>query len=140
MYDAVMARIEERAKHFGPIRDANGYAGKRGECGDLAEIWLRIDGGKIRRASFMTDGCGWSSHCCHTAVSMVEGWKTEAAAELTQAQVLAAAGKIPEDHRHCALLAAETVKLAVVNFTRPPEIKTLGQRIKTLFTKEVHRA
>ena len=132
MHEKKMKEMESRARHFGPIRDANGYANKRGECGDLAEIWLRIDGGRIRQASFMTDGCGWSSHCSNIAVSLVEGWKTAAAAELQAEQVLNSAGEVPDDHHHCAELAAQTLHLAIENYNNPPEKVTVAKRIKNL--------
>ena len=32
MFDDVMNKIESRARHFGPMRDANGYAKKLGDC------------------------------------------------------------------------------------------------------------
>lgn len=138
--DNAIRQIEARARRFGPMRDANAYAKVHGDCNDTAEIWLRIDGGRIRKGSFMTDGCGYSKHCCNTAVSMVEGWKPETAAELTQSQVLENTGPIPEDHQHCALLAANTIKLAIENFTHPPEKKTLCQRIHTTFSREQKNA
>lgn len=136
----VMDAIEARAKHFGPMKDASGYAKKLGDCGDLAEVWLRIDGGRIRRASFMTNGCSWSSHCCNVAVSMVEGWKPEIAIKLTKEQVLKNAGDVPNDHQHCAELAADTIKLAIEDFNTPTEKQTFGRRIKNIFKKKEQNA
>lgn len=140
MFDNMMAHIEARAKRFGPMRDANGYAKVHGNCNDTAEIWLRIDGGKIRNGSFMTDGCGYSKHCCCTAVLLSEGMKVEDAAQLTQSQVLNATGPLPKDHEHCATLAADTVKRAVANYLKPEEKKTLGTRIKKILGREQNHA
>lgn len=132
MHEDVMAAIEARSKRFGPMRDANGYAKVLGECGDLVEIWLRIDGGKVRQGSFMTSGCGFSKYCCQTAVQLAEGMTPDEAMTLTQAQVLAATGPLPEDHEHCALLAADTVRLAVENYLNPPPKVPLSERLKHL--------
>ncbi len=54
MFDDMMKTIESRAKRFGPMRDANA-------CG------------RIRKGSFMTDGCGWSKACCNMAAELAEG-------------------------------------------------------------------
>ena len=130
--DDVVACIEARAKRFGPMRDANGYAKVYGTCGDTVEIWLRIDGGKIRHGSFLTNGCGCSKHCCNCAVQLAEGMTPEKAMALTQAQVLEATGPLPEDHEHCALLAANTVRLDVENYLNPPENILLSTKLKNL--------
>lgn len=130
MFDDLMRQIEARARHFGPMRDANAYAKIDGACGDMAEIWLRIDGGRIRKASFMSDGCGWSKHCLDSAAGLAEGQRPEEAVHMTQAQVLAATGPVPEDHLHCALLAADTVRLAVDNYFNPSRKQTLSQKLK----------
>ena len=135
MFDDMMAAIEARPKNLGPMKDANGQAKIKGPCGDTVEMWLRIDGGKIRKATFMSDGCGYSQYCCSMATKLAEGMRTEEAAELTQAQVLAAAGTLPEDHRHCALLAANTIKAAVADFHATPSTATLWQRLQRRFRK-----
>lgn len=136
MHDDVMAAIEARAKRFGPMRDANGYAKVHGTCGDIVEIWLRIDGGKIRNGSFMTSGCEFSKHCCNNAVQLAEGMTPNEALAMTQAQVLEATGPLPEDHEHCALLAANTVQLAVENYLNPPEKVPLSQQLKKLLQRD----
>lgn len=135
MFDDAMKALESRAKRFGPMRDANGYGRIHGECNDTAEIWLRIDGGKIRKGSFMTDGCGYSRHCCNKAVELAEGMTPSDAAVLTQEQVLEATGPIPEDHQHCALLAANTIHKAVDNFLNPPPKQALSEILKEWLTK-----
>lgn len=140
MYEDALAAIEARAKRFGPMRDANGYAKIDGECGDIAEIWLRIDGGKIRSGSFMSNGCGFSKHCCNKALQLAEGMTPDQAMALTQAQVLEATGPLPEDHEHCALLAARTIARAVEHYLNPPAKVPLSQQLKNIFSKEQSNA
>jgi nitrogen fixation NifU-like protein len=135
MLDHVMAVIENRAKRFGPMRDANAYAKVLGECGDTAEIWLRIDGGKIRNGSFMTDGCGWSKLCCATAAELAEGMTIKQAKQMTKEQVLEATGEVPVDHQHCALLAANTIHSAIDDFLCPTTKPTLSQWLKGMMNK-----
>ena len=128
-----MDAIEARPKNFGPMRDASGHAKIIGPCGDTVEVWLRIDGGKVRKGSFMSDGCGHSQHCCSVAVKLAAGVRLAAVMEMTQEEVLALAGEIPQDHRHCALLAANTIKAAVENYYARAEKRSLKQKIRRWF-------
>ncbi|MBN2162940.1 MAG: iron-sulfur cluster assembly scaffold protein [Pontiellaceae bacterium] len=131
----VMDAFESRPKNFGPMRDASAHAKITGPCGDTVEVWFRIDGGRIRRGTFMSDGCGYSCHCCSTAVKLAEGMVPDAAAEITREQVLAAAGEIPPDHRHCALLAANTIRKALMERPDSKPNSSLISKIRRKFTR-----
>jgi nitrogen fixation NifU-like protein len=133
MFDDLMAAIDARPKNFGPMRDASTHAKITGPCGDTVEVWLRIDGGKIRKASFMSTGCGHSVRCCSIAAKRTEGMLPQEAEELTQQTVLSAVGPVPEDHRHCALLAANVIKKAMAAYKTQPTKQSLKQKLKRLF-------
>ena len=133
MFDEMMEAIEARPDNFGPMRDASTHAKIKGPCGDTVEVWLRIDGGKIRKASFMSDGCAHSAMCCGTAVRMTEGMPPEEAEEISQEEILNAVGPVPEDHRHCALLAANTIKKALAGYHEKPAKQSLKQKLKQIF-------
>ncbi len=135
MFDEMMGVIDARPDNFGPMRDANAHAKYKGPCGDTAEMWLRIDGGRIRKASFMTDGCAPSVACCSAAARLVEGMAAERAKQLSQQDVLDVAGAIPPDHHHCALLAASTIQSAVLDWAVQPEKPGWKDRIKSKFKR-----
>ena len=131
MFDDLIAQIEAHPKNLGPMRDASAHGKITGPCGDTVEMWLRIDSGRIRKASFISDGCGYSVHCSSIAAKLTEGMRPEEAEQLTQTQVLEEAGPVPEDHRHCALLAANTIREAIENFRGNPVKTPLLQRLKS---------
>lgn len=131
----VMDAFESRPNNFGPMRDASTHARVTGPCGDTVDVWLRIDAGKIRKGSFMSDGCGYSVHCCSTAVQLAVGMRPEDAAHMTREQVLEAAGPIPPDHRHCALLAANTIRETINHFHALPEKETFRQKLRRIFQR-----
>lgn len=133
MFDDMMNAIEARPTNFGSMRDASTQAKITGPCGDTVEIWLRIDGGKIRKGSFISDGCGQSLHCCSVAVKMTGGLDLEEAAKLTREQVLQNTGPVPEDHQHCALLATHVIRKALAAYCAPPAVHPLKQRLKQFF-------
>lgn len=130
MFDAMMAAIDARPKNLGPMRGASAHAKIKGPCGDTVEVWLDIGSNTIQRATFMSDGCAYSVHCCSVAAKLSEGMQLEAAAKLTQEQVLAATGPVPENHRHCALLAANTIKKAIAAYHETPCKGSILQRLK----------
>ena len=133
MFDASINPTEMRPKNFGPMRDASSRAKYKGPCGDLVEIWLRIDGGKIRKASYITSGCDYSNACCSAAAKLVEGMTPDEAKNITQAAILKKVGPVPEDHRHCALLAATVIQMAISNYLENPAKPSLKQKLKHLF-------
>lgn len=132
MLDKLMEKIDARPENFGAMKDASTHAKITGPCGDTVEVWLRIDGGKIRKASFMSDGCAHSAACCGTAAKLTEGMSPKEAAEISQEKILAAVGPVPEDHRHCALLAANTIHKAVADYSANPAKRSLKQKLTQL--------
>jgi Mrp family chromosome partitioning ATPase len=101
---------------FGPLKGANANARVTGPCGDTMEFWLAIRDGRIQRATFTTDGCGASIASGAAAARLAEGKTVEEAAGLTPLQVEAAAGNLPKDHKHCAVLAVDTLRAALTQF------------------------
>lgn len=106
--------------NFGPLRDANANARFTGPCGDTMEFWLRIADGRVLNATFTTDGCDHSLRCGSAAATLVVGKTATEAAAITQAEVLAAAGSVPEDSQHCGKLAALTLRSAITG--KPPVV------------------
>lgn len=136
MFDDMMIAIEARPKNFGSMRNASTHAKVTGPCGDTVEVWLVIGNNIIQQAAFISDGCGFSVQCCSTAIRLSEGLRLDEIDALTQAEVLDATGPVPEDHRHCALLAVNTIKQAIQNYYSEPAKIRLRKRIRQFFNKE----
>ncbi len=77
----------------------------QGVCGDTMEIWLELGGSRIKRAGFLTDGCGSSIMCGSAAAWVAQGMSVREARGITQERILEELGGLPEVERHCALLA-----------------------------------
>lgn len=111
-----LAATEGRPLNFGPVVHASAHAQLTGPCGDTLQIWLKIEENIICKASFVSDGCEDSVICCSTAARMAEGMRLEDAVALSQENILAKAPPIRNDHRHCALLAVNTLEKAISNY------------------------
>lgn len=106
----------ENPRNMGALADANGHARITGPCGDTIEIWLRVEDGWVREASFVTTGCGPSRACGSMATELIIGRSILTALELEQDDILEELEPFPESSRHCALLAANTVNAAARDF------------------------
>jgi nitrogen fixation NifU-like protein len=103
-------------RNLGVLPDDDGYAKIAGPCGDTMEIWIKVRQGTITKAHFRTDGCG-TSIASGSMVTVLSIGKTLAEAQQTSQQtVLEALDGLPEDSQHCALLAANTLKAAILDY------------------------
>jgi len=80
------------------------------------EIRLKAKDGRITDATFWTDGCSTTAACGSMATETIKGKDIAQALAINQNDILKALGGLPEDNRHCALLAANTVKAAVQDY------------------------
>jgi nitrogen fixation NifU-like protein len=77
------------------------------------EIWLKFDGSTILQSSFMTDGCGTSIASGSVVTELATGKDIREALAISQHDVLEALEGLPEESKHCALLASNTLKAAL---------------------------
>jgi len=104
-----------RSDHHEEIRNPDGYGKKTGDCQDTIEMFLMLDGDKIKHVAFTTDGCLNTNACGNTVAHMVEGQPVAKAWEVTPEQVAAFLETLPEDHFHCAELAVGALYLALAS-------------------------
>lgn len=100
-------------QNAGSLKQPDGYAKIKGPCGDTMEIFLRISGDRIAKATFLTDGCGPSLAAGSMATQLVTGKSLSEALRLTAGDILTALRGLPEESQHCALLAANTLAEAI---------------------------
>ena len=101
------------------LREIAGHDGLgriTGPCGDTMEICLKVRDSKVTNASFWTDGCGPSIASGSMVTELAKGKSVHEAQRITQQGVLDALGGLPEESRHCALLAANTLKEAIKDY------------------------
>jgi nitrogen fixation NifU-like protein len=107
----------QNPRNVGTIEDADGV-GKMGSpvCGDLMEIYIKVDNSHITDIKFRTFGCGAAIASGSMASEMIKG-KTLAEAEaLTDEDVAGALGGLPEKKMHCSNLAASTLHKAIEDY------------------------
>ena len=103
-------------RNLGEIPAPDGFGRVTGPCGDTMEIYLKVRDGKVMNASFWTDGCGTSIASGSMVTELAKKKGLIEARKITQDDVLDALGGLPEDSRHCALLAANTLREAIKDY------------------------
>jgi nitrogen fixation protein NifU and related proteins len=118
------AKVLEEARNprnVGAMLQPDAHAALNGACGDRMEVFLRLDGDCIERVTFLTDGCGPTVACRSKLTSMAVGKTLDEAAAIRAADLVAALDGLPEEHVHCASLAVNTLRLAILSHQQPQE-------------------
>jgi nitrogen fixation NifU-like protein len=87
-----------------------------GQCGDWLEVNLQIDGERISQIKVRPHGCLYTMVCAEVMSKLALGKSLDEALQLEPEDVAKALGGLPEDHRHCARLAVNTLGEAVADF------------------------
>ncbi len=94
----------------GRMSNPDAHAQVKGRCGDTLEIYLKFENNRVKKASYVTDGCGASTVCGSFAAEMALGCSPDKLIEITGESILQHIGRFPEEDQHCAYLAAQALQ------------------------------
>jgi len=103
-------------RNCGIMEKPDGYAIYTGPCGDTVEIFLRIKDERIEDICYTTDGCMTSHAAVSAAAVMARGRLLKECVTINQRTILGHLGGLPDDSKHCALLAAITFHKALRHY------------------------
>ena len=115
-YSATVIQEANSPRHVGRMVDATVRGLVHGWCGDTMEIYLRLEGGAISEATFMSDGCGPTLACGSMLTTMIHGMSMDKADMLLPEDLIMALDGLPEESEHCATLAVNTLQNAIFNW------------------------
>ena len=118
VYSKIALEYATNPRNLGDMENADGFACVTGPCGDTMQIWLKINDGSIADAAFKTDGCGNAIASCSMVTEMCKGKIISEAQKIGQQDILAALDGLPEEGKHCALLAENVLKAAIEDYLR----------------------
>jgi nitrogen fixation protein NifU and related proteins len=113
-YSATLIDHFEHPRNAGAMADANaeGYV-VNPVCGDSMRLFLRIEDGRIERASFLTSGCPASIATSSAATELIAGLAIADAEALPRERFAEAVGGLPTSKVHCSVLAAQAIRVAI---------------------------
>ena len=79
-------------------------------CGDILELSVRMEGGRIAEARFRTRGCVTALACSSLLTELLRGKTPAEARNITSAQISEALGGLPQATLHGAQLAYDAVQ------------------------------
>ncbi len=104
-------------RNSGTIENPDGY-GKVGSpsCGDVMEIFLKIEDDIIKDVKFRTFGCASAIATSSISTEMILDKNVNEALELTNKAVAEALDGLPPAKMHCSVLAEEAIKEAIEDY------------------------
>jgi nitrogen fixation NifU-like protein len=104
-------------RNVGEIENPDGV-GKVGNpvCGDIMELYIKVDGGIITDAKFKTFGCGAAIAASSMVTELVKNKTIEDALKISNRAVAEALGGLPPIKMHCSVLAEEALKRALDDY------------------------
>ena len=117
MYSEKVIDHFNNPRNVGEIADANAV-GRVGnpKCGDIMQIYMKIENDIIVDVKFKTFGCGAAIATSSMATELVMGKPIEDALKLTNAAVMEALDGLPAQKVHCSVLAEEAIKSAISDY------------------------
>lgn len=114
-YNQYIVELFQNPKNWGkpPDEEISVTQIYEGPCGDTMYFFLKIKENIIEKANFITDGCGASVAAGSQTMMLIEGKDLDFAENLKPEDIDNALKGLPEDHKHCAELAARTLKRAI---------------------------
>ena len=117
MYNEKVLEAFNNPKNVGEIENADGVGlVGNASCGDIMQIFLKIENDIIVDAKFKTFGCAAAIATSSTATEMVKGMHIDEALKLTNKKVVKCLGGLPSQKIHCSVLAEEAIQKAINDY------------------------
>jgi len=95
--------------------DGTGHVGNP-VCGDIMELYIKVEDNVIKDAMFKTYGCGAAIATSSMVTELIKGKTIEEALKISNSAVAEALGGLPPIKMHCSALAEEALKSAINDY------------------------
>jgi len=117
LYSGKVMEHFKNPRNVGEIENPDGI-GHVGNpvCGDIMELYIRVEDNIITDAKFKTFGCGAAIATSSMVTELVKGKTIDEALKISNRAVAEALGGLPPIKMHCSVLAEEALRSAVEDY------------------------
>src|SRR5450756_854380 len=114
MYSPQLLDHFDRPRNAGELADADAQAHiENPACGDILELAIKMNGGRIGEIRFRAKGCVPAMACASAMTELAKGRSRQEAIAIGKAEVLDAVGGVPPASGHAAQLAIDALRAAL---------------------------
>jgi nitrogen fixation NifU-like protein len=115
-YSEVAADHMVFPRNSGELSDHSCFGIVNDDRDETMAIWLKIEDGKVTDAAFTCDECITCTACASALTELARGKTPYEVLAITPVEVIDNLQGLPEEDRHCANLAVDSIKAAVNDY------------------------
>jgi NifU-like protein len=132
-------------RNIGEVENPDGVAEVGSlACGDALKLSFKLDENKrIKEAKFKTFGCASAIATSSALTEMIKGMTLAEAMKVTNQDIAAFLGGLPQEKMHCSVMGKEALEAAVANYRGAPAKEPGAQIICECFgvtDRDIERA
>ena len=116
-YPKLLMEHFQNPRNVGEIPDPDGVGTVgNASCGDIMQLYIKLNGNKIVDAKFKTFGCGAAIATSSILTERIKGATIDEALKISETTVNEVLSQLPKEKIPCFTLAAEALKLAIEEY------------------------
>ncbi len=114
MYSSQLLDHFEHPRHSGELPGADARVRiENPACGDILELAIKMDAGRIATIRFRAKGCVPAIACASAMAELAEGKTTSQASAINKDEIVKAVGGLPAASGHAAQMALDALRAAL---------------------------
>jgi len=116
-YSKFLMEHFQNPRNVGEISDPDGVGTVgNASCGDIMQIFIKVNGDKITEAKFKTFGCGAAIATSSILTERIKGMTLDEALKISEEISREVLSQLPKEKIPCFTLATDALKLAIEEF------------------------